>query len=293
MDYMIRATAANGQIRAFAAYTKELVEKARSIHNTSPVATAALGRTLTAGVMMGSMMKGDRDVLTILIKGDGPIGGITVTADSKGSVKGYVINPEVLIHANEKGKLDVSGAVGHGFLTVIMDLGLKEPYTGQVELVSGELGEDFTYYFTVSEQTPSSVGLGVLLNKENYVDEAGGFIIQLMPGTSDEVIDILENNLSGVYSVTAMLKNGMTPEDILNRLLAGLDPEILDRNDQIGFRCNCSSERMAKALISLGKKELESLAEGNEPVELNCQFCGSSYSFTPDEVREMLKVADS
>ncbi len=291
MDYMIRATAADGQVRAFAAYTKDIVEKARSIHNTSPVATAALGRTLTAGVMMGSMMKGDRDVLTILIKGDGPIGGITVTADSKGGVKGYVGNPEVLLHANEKGKLDVSGAVGRGFLTVIMDLGLKEPYTGQVELVSGELGEDFTYYFTVSEQTPSSVGLGVLLNKENYVDEAGGFIIQLMPGTSDEVIDTLEKNLTGVDSVTKMLKAGMTPEDILNKLLAGLSPEILGRNENIGFRCNCSSERMAKALISLGKKELESLAEGSEPVELNCQFCGSSYRFTPEEIKEMLEVA--
>lgn len=292
MDYISRATAADGQIRAFAAYTKDIVEKARSIHNTSPVATAALGRTLTAGVMMGCMMKGDRDVLTILVKGDGPIGGITVTADSKGGVKGYVNNPEVLIHAKENGKLDVGGAVGRGILTVIRDLGLKEPYTGQVDLVSGELGEDFTYYFTVSEQTPSSVGLGVLLNKDNFVEEAGGFIIQLMPGTQDAVIDVLEKNLAGVNSVTNMLKSGMTPEDIIDKLLRGLDPEILERNDNIAYRCNCSEERMAKALISLGRKELASLAEGNEPIELNCQFCGTSYSFSPDEVKEMLRVAE-
>ncbi len=292
MDHMIRAAAAGGQIRAFAATTKDIVEKARRIHNTSPVVTAALGRTLTAGVMMGCMMKGDKDVLTILIKGDGPVGGITVTADSKGGVKGYAVNPEVLIHANEKGKLDVGGAVGRGFLTVIMDLGLKEPYTGQVELVSGEIGEDLTWYFTVSEQTPSSVGLGVLLNKENFVEEAGGFILQLMPGTTDEVIDTLENNLKGVDSVTNMLRAGLSPEDILNKLLAGLSCEILERIDGIGFRCNCGRDRMAKALISLGKKELVSLSEGNEPIELNCQFCGSSYSFAPEEIKEMLSVAE-
>ena len=190
MDYIVRASAAGGQVRAFAATTRNLAEKARSLHDTSPVATAALGRLLTAGAMMGVMMKGDRDVLTIQIKGDGPLHGITVTADSRGRVKGFADNPEVLIHANAKGKLDVGGAVGRGYLTVIRDLGLKEPYSGQVELQTGEIGDDLTYYFAVSEQVPSSVGLGVLMEKNNTVKQAGGFIVQLMPGTEEEVIEI-------------------------------------------------------------------------------------------------------
>ena len=212
-DYIVRATAAEGQVRAFAATTKELVETAREHHNTSPVATAALGRLLTAGAMMGSMMKNETDMLTLQVRGDGPLGGITVTADSKGDVKGYVNNPDVMLPP-KNGKLDVGGAVGIGLLQVIKDMGLKEPYSGQTILVSSEIAEDLTYYFANSEQVPSSVGLGVLMEKDNTVKQAGGFIIQLMPFTSDEVIDRLEAKLSNVKSVTALLDAGMTPEQI-------------------------------------------------------------------------------
>ena len=289
MDYIIRATAANERIRAFAATTRDLVEQARAIHNTSPVATAALGRLLTGAAMMGITMKGAADIMTIMVKGDGPIGGITVTTDSRGHVKGYVNNPNVLIHANAQGKLDVGGAVGKGTLTVIRDLGLKEPYVGSVQLATGEIGDDLTLYYSTSEQTPASVGLGVLLSRDNVVEQAGGFMIQLMPDTPDEVIDQLEANISGVKSVTNLLKDGLTPEDILHQLLAGLDVEILDRCEP-ALSCNCSRDRMARALISLGKKELNSLIEEGEPVELVCQFCKSAYTFTVDDLKEMLAV---
>ncbi|HIV17139.1 MAG TPA: Hsp33 family molecular chaperone HslO [Candidatus Alectryocaccobium stercorigallinarum] len=289
-DYMIRGTAADDKVRIFAVTTRDLVEKARQIHNTSPVATAALGRLLSAASMMGPMMKGDKDLMTLRIKGDGPIGGITVTADSKGNVKGYPENPNVLIHAKPNGKLDVSGAVGKGYLTVIRDLGLKEPYVGQVDLVSGEIAEDLTYYFTTSEQVPSSVGLGVLLDKTNFVKQAGGFIVQLMPDVSDEVISTIEKNLSGVKSVTSMLEEGMSPEDIAEKLLNGLDLRILEKIP-VGFNCNCSRERMAKAVISLGEKEIKEMIKDNEPIEINCHFCNSSYEFAVDELKEMLKAA--
>ena len=287
---MIRGTAADDKVRIFAVTTRDLVEKARQIHNTSPVATAALGRLLSAASMMGPMMKGDRDLMTLRIKGDGPIGGITVTADSKGNVKGYPENPNVLIHAKPNGKLDVSGAVGKGYLTVIRDLGLKEPYVGQVDLVSGEIAEDLTYYFTTSEQVPSSVGLGVLLDKTNFVKQAGGFIVQLMPDVSDEVISTIEKNLSGVKSVTSMLEEGMSPEDIAEKLLDGLDLRILEKIP-VGFNCNCSRERMAKAVISLGEKEIKEMIDDGKPIEINCHFCNSSYEFSVDELKEMLKAA--
>lgn len=277
-------------VRVFAVTTRDTVEKARQIHNTSPVATAALGRLLSAGAMMGPMMKGDKDLMTLRIKGDGPIGGITVTADSKGNVKGYPENPNVLIHAKPNGKLDVSGAIGKGYLTVIRDLGLKEPYVGQVELVSGEIAEDMTYYFTTSEQIPSSVGLGVLLDKANFVKQAGGFIVQLMPGVKDEIISVIENNLSGIKSVTSMLDSGMTPEDIAGLLMNGLDFKILEKTP-VGFNCGCSRERMAKAVISLGEKEIQEMIDDGEPIELNCQFCKGSYEFSVDELKEMLKAA--
>lgn len=290
MDYIVRATAANGQIRAFAATTKEMVETARADHNTSPVATAALGRLLTAGAMMGVMMKGDKDILTLQIRGNGPLEGITVTADAKGRVKGYVINPEVLIPANAFGKLDVGGAVGQGFLQVIKDLGLKEPYTGRVELQTGEIGDDLTYYFATSEQVPSSVGLGVLMEKNNTVKQAGGFIIQLMPFTQEDVIEKLEANLSEITSVTAMLEEGCTPEMILERILKGMDVEY---NDTIptSFYCNCEKQRVAKALISLGKDELEKIIKDDEPIELKCHFCNSSYNFDIEELKELLELA--
>ena len=290
MDYMIRGTAADDMVRVFAVTTRDTVERARQIHNTSPVATAALGRLLSAGAMMGPMMKGDKDLMTLRIKGDGPIGGITVTADSKGNVKGYPENPNVLIHAKPNGKLDVSGAIGKGYLTVIRDLGLKEPYVGQVELVSGEIAEDMTYYFTTSEQIPSSVGLGVLLDKANFVKQAGGFIVQLMPGVKDEIISVIENNLSGIKSVTSMLDSGMTPEDIAAFLMNGLDFKILEKTP-VGFNCGCSRERMAKAVISLGEKEIQEMIDDGEPIELNCQFCKGSYEFSVDELKEMLKSA--
>ncbi len=290
-DYIVRATAAGGQIRAFAATTRNLVEEARSRHNTSPVATAALGRLMTGGVMMGIMMKGDKDLLTLQVKGDGPLGGITVTADSKGTVKGFVENPMVLIHAKPNGKLDVSGAVGKGTLTVIRDLGLKEPYVGHIDLPSGEIAEDLTYYFAASEQVPSTCGLGVLMNKENNtVKQAGGFIIQLMPGTEEEVIEKLEQNLSGIKSVTTMLEEGDTPEQILERLLGNMDLEILE-TIPASFHCNCSRERVSRALISLGKKELQSMIDDGEPVELKCHFCNSAYTFQVEELKEMLEAA--
>lgn len=287
-DYIVRATAADNQIRAFAATTREMVEFARQAHRTSPTATAALGRLLSAGAMMGVMMKGEKDLLTLQVKADGPLKGITVTADSKGSVKGFVGNPGVMLPPNARGKLDVAGAVGNGMLQVIKDMGMKEPYIGQVELQTGELAEDITYYFATSEQVPSSVGLGVLMNRENTVRQAGGFIIQLMPFTDEHVIDVLEQKLSEVTSVTAMLEAGMTPEDILQELLGGFGVEVMEKTE-CRFACNCSRERVTKALISIGKKELEAMIHDGEPIEMNCHFCGTSYQFGIDELKEILK----
>lgn len=287
-DYIVRATAADSQIRAFAATTREMVEFARGAHNTSPVATAALGRLLTAGAMMGTMMKGEKDVLTLQIKGSGPIGGITVTADSLGRAKGYVNNPNVLLSANEKGKLDVAGAVGPGMLSVIKDMGLKEPYVGQTVLQTSEIAEDLTYYFATSEQVPSSVGLGVLMSHENTVKQAGGFIIQLMPFTDDKVIDALEKKLAEITSVTSMLDAGMTPEQILDHILGEFGLEI---NDTVPtqFYCNCSKERVEKALVSIGRKELKDLIEEGRPVTLNCHFCNTDYTFSVDDLKRILK----
>ena len=273
-DYIVRATAADHQLRAFAVTSKDIVEKAREIHNTSPVATAAIGRLLTAASIMGSMMKGEKDVLTLQIECGGPIGGITVTADSNADVKGYVNNPNVILPPNAQGKLDVSGALGPGFLNVIKDIGLREPYNGQTHLVSGEIAEDLTYYFATSEQVPSSVGLGVLMDKDNHVRQAGGFIIQVMPDTDDEVIDKLEARLGEVHSVTEMLDKGMTPEDILNYVLEGMDVEILE-TVPTQYKCDCSFERVSKVIASLGKKELQEMIDDGKPVEVNCQFCGS------------------
>lgn len=286
-DYLVRAIAANGQVRAFAAYTKNTVETARQAHNTSPVVTAGLGRLLTAGAMMGSMMKGDRDVLTIKAEGSGPVGHYLVTADSKGNVKGYAANPNVILPANAAGKLDVGGSLGVGLLTVIKDLGLKKPYTGTCELVSGEIAEDLTYYFASSEQTPSSVGLGVLMTKDNTVNVAGGFIIQLMPDATEETISIIEEKISTIKSVTSMLENGLDPEGIINLILGGLDPEILDKMP-VRFYCNCSKERVSKALIAIGRKELDNIIEENEPIEVKCHFCNKAYNFTVDELKKLV-----
>jgi molecular chaperone Hsp33 len=287
-DYIIRATAADNGIRAFAATTRDLVETARAAHNTSPVATAALGRLMTAGVMMGSMLKGEKDLLTLQIKGDGPIGAIIVTADSKGNVKGYVHEPNVLLHANAKGKLDVSGAIGHGELCIIRDTGLKDPYVGRTNLVSGEIAEDLTYYYAVSEQTPSSVGLGVLMSKDNHVKQAGGMIIQLLPGASEELITALEQKLSEITSITTLLEAGMTPEDILGQILGDFGLDIMDKMPA-QFYCNCSKERVEKAVISIGEKDLKELIAEGEDIEVNCHFCNTHYIFTPDELRGLLE----
>lgn len=287
-DYIVRATAAGSQIRAFAATTRDLVEHARAAHNTSPVATAALGRLLTAGSMMGVMMKGEKDLLTLQVKAGGPLEGITVTADSKGNVKGYVGNPNVILHANDKGKLDVAGAVGVGFMNVIKDMGLKEPYVGQTVLQTSEIAEDLTYYFATSEQVPSSVGLGVLMEKDNTVKQAGGFIIQLMPFTEEKVISQLEENLKNVTSVTTMLEEGHTPESLLETLLKGFDIEI---NETIPtqFYCNCDKDRVEKALISVGRKELQEMIDEGKEIELNCHFCNRNYIFSVEELRSILK----
>ena len=287
-DYIIRATAANDQIRAFAAVTTEMVETAREHHNTSPVATAALGRLLTAGAMMGSMMKGEKDVLTLQIKAGGPLQGITVTADSQGNIKGYVGNPDVCIPANSKGKLDVAGAVGPGFLTVIKDMGLKEPYSGQVMLQTCEIAEDLTYYFATSEQVPSAVGLGVLMNKNNTVRQAGGFIVQLMPFAEEEVISRLEQNVQKINSVTNLLEEGHTPESLLEKVLEGFDMQINEKMDT-RFHCNCSKERVAKALISIGRKELNEMIHEGKPIEMNCHFCNTNYNVTVEELKEILR----
>ena len=289
-DYIVRATAADGQIRAFAATTRGLVEHARSAHNTSPVATAALGRLLTAGAMMGIMMKGKDDLLTLRIEGDGPIKGLTVTADSAANVKGYVFQPDVMLPPNSMGKLDVGGALGIGVLSVIRDIGLKEPYVGQTILVSGEIAEDLTYYYATSEQIPSSVALGVLMNKENTVRQAGGFIIQLLPGASEEAVDALEKKLAEIDPITTLLDKGSTPEMILSHILGEFGLDILDRAPT-SFFCNCDKHRVEKALVSIGKKELTDMIEDGKSIEVNCHFCNKNYEFTVEELKELYKKA--
>lgn len=287
-DYIIRATAAGNQVRAFAATTRELTEYARSIHNTSPVATAALGRLLTAGAMMGSMMKGEKDMLTLQIKCSGPIGGLTVTADAQASVKGYVNNPKVMLPPSSKGKLDVGKAVDLGILSVIKDLGMKEPYAGQTHLVSGEIAEDLTYYFATSEQVPSSVALGVLMNKDNTVRRAGGFIIQLMPFAEEKVIAGLEERVGAITGITELLDKDMTPEMILEQILGDFGMEVMDKIPT-AYHCGCTKERVEKAIISIGRKDLEEMAEDNKPVEVNCHFCNTNYTFSVDELKDILK----
>ena len=289
-DYMVKATAANGYIRAFAANTKDLVEEAKNDHNTSPVATAALGRMLTAAAMMGSMMKGEKDLLTLKIEGDGPLGGVIATANNKGEVKGYPFNPAVIIPPNAKGKLDVAEAIGVGLMSVIMDTGMKEPYVGQVALLSGEIAEDLTYYYATSEQTPSSVGLGVLLNKDNTINAAGGFIIQLMPHCPDEIIDKLEIKINNLRPVTTMLSEGMSPNEILKDILGDMDLEFNESLD-LCFKCNCDKERIEKALISVGEKELQEMIDDGKSIEVKCHFCNKAYDFNVNELEEMLKKA--
>ncbi len=289
-DYIVRATAANAQIRAFAMTSRALVEEARRIHNLSPVITAALGRFLTAGAMMGSMLKGDKDVLTMQIHCDGPVRGLAVTADAKANVKGTALEPQVMLPPNALGKLDVGGAVGNGILSVIKDMGLKEPYVGQTQLQTGEIAEDLTYYFATSEQVPSAVGLGVLMEKDNTVRQAGGFIIQLMPSADDETINALEEKLKTMDSVTNILDAGSTPEQLLELLLGGLGLEI---NDTISaqYYCDCSRERVERAIISIGKKDIQEMIDDGKQVEVRCQFCDKIYNFEVEDLEKMLAEA--
>lgn len=286
-DYIVRATAADGQVRAFAATTRGVVETARERHNTSPVATAALGRLLTGGAMMGSMMKNDTDILTIQVKGNGPLGGMTVTADSKANVKGYAENPDVILPP-KNGKLDVGGAVGIGIMQVIKDMGLKEPYVGDTMLVTSEIAEDLTYYFASSEQVPSSVGLGVLMEKDNTVKCAGGFIIQMMPFAQEETIAQIEENLKNVTSVTELLEKGYTPEQLLDVLLGNVGLEITD-TIPTQFYCNCSKERVEKAVASIGRKDIQEMIEEGKDIEVKCHFCNTAYNYTVEDLKRILK----
>ena len=292
MDYMIRATAANAQVRAFAVTSRDLVAYARDAHDLSPVAAAALGRTMSAALMMADMLKGPQDLLTIKIDGDGPIGGIVVTADNLGGVKGYVLNPDVDLPNNSFGHLNVGGAVGRGTLTVIRDMGMKDPYVGQTAIQTGEIAEDITYYYAVSEQIPSSVGLGVLVSrKEKKILQAGGFIIQLMPFAEEETISALEKNLQGIDPVTKMLSDGYTPEQMLEKVLEGMNLEVTEKTP-VAFRCNCGKERYERALVLLGRDEVQKIVDEGEPVEITCQFCGKKYSFSPEELQTVLKKTE-
>ena len=288
-DYIVRATAAGGQVRAFAATTKGLVEEAKERHNMSPIATVALGRLLTGGAMMGAMMKNDADILTVQIKGNGPIGSMTVTANPKGEVKGFVGNPQVMLPLKD-GKLDIADAVGIGVLSVIKDIGLREPYVGDTILITSEIADDLTYYFATSEQVPTSVGLSVIMSKDNTVKSAGGFIIQLLPDASEEIISALEKKINEVKNVTTMLEHGYTPEQMLEELLGEFGLDILDKIPT-QFYCNCSKERMSRALISIGRKELSSLIEAGRTIEVNCHLCGSHYNFDVEELKDLLHKA--
>lgn len=289
-DHIVRATAADGSIRAFAAVTKELVQEAHDIHGTTGAATAALGRTLTAAAMMARMLKNDNDVMTIQIKGDGPLGLIVVVSDARSNVRGYVHNPQVYLPLNAAGKFDVAGAVGrNGYLNVIKDLGLKEPYVGYVELVSGEIGEDIAYYFASSEQVPTVVAVGVLVNPDESVATAGGYIIQLMPGADEEIVRYLEEKVLLADSVTYMLSSGMDASAVLDSLLGEKGLQVIDRLP-CKYRCNCSRDRMERNLISLGVKEIRKMADEQHGAELQCHFCNTKYRFTEEELRSLAEL---
>ena len=289
-DYIVRATAGNGSIRAFAATTRDLVQHAREVHHTSPVASAALGRMLTAAAMMGTMLKGDKDLLTLQVRGEGPLQGIVVTSDSKAQVKGYVFNPGVEVPDLIPGKLNVSGAIGAGHMSIIKDIGMREPYAGKIELVTGEIAEDLTYYFAQSEQTPSAIGLGVLVETDTSIRRAGGFIIQLLPDATDEMIDKLEKKLATIPYVSDLLDMGATPEDILQMILGDFDLNILDKVPTT-FYCNCTRERVEKALISIGKEELEKIIREDKKANLHCHFCSKEYDFNEEQLVALLEEA--
>ena len=286
-DYIVRASLANDSVRAFAISSTHLVAEARERHRTLPVVTAALGRLLSAGAIMGSMMKGDKDIVTISLKGDGPAGYITVTADSHGHVKGFPGNPNVDIPRKYAGKLDVGAAVGRGLLTVSYDLGLKEPYSGQVEIQTGEVAEDLAYYFTVSEQLPSAVGLGVMVDTDSSVKHAGGFIVQLLPDAPEDVIELLEKKLANLEPVTAMMEKGMTPEDMLSYIFEGVDIEFTERHD-VEFYCDCSKEKVKRALAAISDKDLQDIVNDDEDIEVKCFFCNTAYKFSIADIKDIL-----
>lgn len=287
-DYIVRAMAADASIRAFAITSKDIVETARKDHDTTPVMTAALGRLLSVGAMMGAMMKGDKDLLTLQIQCSGPAKGMTVTADSHGNVKGFALNPQVDLPLNAQGKLDVGGALDLGILSVIKDMGLKEPYVGQCQLQTGEIAEDLTYYFATSEQIPSAVGLGVLVDKDGSVKQAGGFILQLMPFTPDDVIEKLEKRIAEIDSVTQMLNRGLSPEQILEEIVGDFGLEITDTIDT-AFNCDCSKEKVSRAIATISRKDLDDIINDGESIEVKCQFCNSAYKFDIDELKELRK----
>ena len=287
-DYLVRATAASEYIRAFAVTSRGVTEEARKRHHTSPVASAALGRTMAAALMMGVDLKSDTDMVTIQFDCDGPIGGITVTADSHGHVKGYPYQPRVDLPLKTNGKLDVGGAVGKGALRVMKDIGLKDTYNGTVEIQSGEIGEDIAYYFAISEQIPSVVSLGVLVDpKDEHILQSGGFLIQLMPDCPDEIAEELERRCREIPQITTLLSRGETPESILQEVLGDMDLRIHDRID-VAFRCDCSRQRVEKALIAMGEVELRSLIKEGAPVTLECGFCNSSYTFSIAELKDLI-----
>lgn len=285
-DYLVRAYTANGEVRAFATTTKVLVEEARKMHNTSPIATAALGRAMSAALMLAETLKGD-ETLTLHFKGDGPLGEIIAISDSSCHVKGYAKGKDVILMPNKEGHLNVGGALGKGMVTVIRDMHLKEPYISTVPLYNGEIADDLTHYFYESEQTATAIGLGVLMNRNNTVREAGGFIVQLMPSAKEETISILENNLKGIHAVTDFLKEGKKPEDILDILLKGLEPILITETKEVSYRCNCSKERFERVLITLGRKELYSLIKEGKPIETTCEFCNKTYSFSLQELESL------
>ncbi|NLM34904.1 MAG: Hsp33 family molecular chaperone HslO [Clostridiales bacterium] len=287
-DTLIIGTAAEGSVRFIAASTTNLVNEAVKIHGCSATAAAALGRMLTSGAMMATMFKNEKDVLTLQINGGGPAGSIVVTAYPDGRVKGYISNPHVDLPQNSQGKLDVGGAIGtNGMLTIIKDIGLKEPYVGQIPIVTGEIGDDLTYYFTQSEQTPTAVGVGVLVNNDLSVKVAGGFIIQMMPGASDLVADLVTYRLQEMKSITSQLNNGKDIEAVMKDLFEDMSIKIMQYKEPY-FKCDCSREKVEKALISIGKKDLEEIYAEGTTEEIRCNFCNQSYHFNKEDIGRIL-----
>ena len=289
-DYLVKSLAFDGQIRAYAVDATETVSTAQKLHDTWSAASAALGRSLVGTLLLASASLQGDETMTVKINGNGPVGGIVVDGNANGTVKGYVQNPHVHLPLNDKHKIDVKGAVGtEGFLAVTKDLGLKEPFTGQVPLISGELGEDFTYYLAKSEQIPSSVGLSVFVNNDNSIETAGGFMIQVMPGAKEETISQIEKRLAEIPMVSEMMRDGKKPEDILNEILGAENVKILDKMP-VSYHCDCSRERFLGVLTSLSTDQLQEMADEDHGAEAVCHFCGKKYQFTEDELRKIIKV---